>query len=293
MIAKDPGSSKIEWIGVIHLFEADYNFTLKLLWGKCLVYQGEDHNCFGHQQFARPGHQAIDAVHKKTLTYDLSCIMVVNLGVFDNDASGCYDCIIVALGMIAALRLHMPRGPVQMHAKFLANMKYYVKTAHGILTEFFRAVKNFLLFGTGQGSGASPSVWLTLVICLLFALTTLATIAMTFVDPWQDFRNERNADAFVDDSANGVSDAHLDVPMPVSEIVCHLQHMAQTWEQILYSSGGALEIPKCFWYLVYWDWPKGHPQMANSSSALATIALTKGSTPVYMVIQRKETWEAM
>jgi hypothetical protein len=76
---------------VIHLFEADYNFTLKLLWGKRLVYQGEDNNCFGHQQFARPGHQSIDAVHKKTLTYDLSRIMAVNLGVFDNDATGCYD----------------------------------------------------------------------------------------------------------------------------------------------------------------------------------------------------------
>jgi hypothetical protein len=32
VIAKDPGSSKIERIRVIHLFEADYNFTLKLLW---------------------------------------------------------------------------------------------------------------------------------------------------------------------------------------------------------------------------------------------------------------------
>jgi hypothetical protein len=45
MIAKDPGSSRIERIRVIHLFEADYNFTLKLLWGKRLVYQGEDNNC--------------------------------------------------------------------------------------------------------------------------------------------------------------------------------------------------------------------------------------------------------
>jgi hypothetical protein len=78
MIAKDPGSSKIECIHVIHLFEADYNFTLKLLWGKCLVYQGEDHKCFVHQQFARPGHQSINAVHKKTLTYDLAWILNVN-----------------------------------------------------------------------------------------------------------------------------------------------------------------------------------------------------------------------
>jgi hypothetical protein len=42
---------------------------------------------------------------KKTLTYDLARILNVNLAVFDNDATGCYDRIIVALGMIAALRL--------------------------------------------------------------------------------------------------------------------------------------------------------------------------------------------
>ena len=52
-----------------------------------------------------------------------------------------------------------------MHARALANMKYYVKTAHGISERFYRALRSYLLFGTGQGSGASPSVWLTLVIC--------------------------------------------------------------------------------------------------------------------------------
>jgi hypothetical protein len=116
---------------------------------------------------------------------------------------------------------------------------------------------------------------------------------MTFCDPWQDLSDERNADAFVDDTANGVSDAHQDDPMSINEIVGHLQHTAQSWERILYSSGGALEIPKCFWYLTYWEWNNGRPSMMNSVSAPATIALTKGSVPVYTVVQRKETWEAM
>ena len=293
MLAKDPGSSKIERLRVIHLFEADYNLTLKLLWGKRLVHRGEDNKCFGHQQFARPGHQCIDAVHKKILTYDMARIQATNLAVLDNDATGCYDRIIVALGMIAALRLGMPRNAVRMHAQALAKMQYFVKTAHGISEAFYRSVKEFLLFGTGQGSGASPSVWLTLVVCLLSALSAIATVAMTFADPWQDLFDKRNADAFVDDSANGVSDAHQEVPMPVPEIVGHLQHTAQTWERILFSSGGSLNIPKCFWYLVYWEWPQGRPTMMNSVSAPGIVALTQGNSPVYSVVQRKETWEAM
>ena len=42
----------------------------------------------------------------------------------------------------------------------------------------------------GQGSGASPAIWLTIVICLLSALMAMAPIAMTFMDPWQDVLDE-------------------------------------------------------------------------------------------------------
>ena len=180
-----------------------------------------------------------------------------------------------------------------MHARVLANMKYYVKIAHGILERFYQALHSYLLFGTGQGSGMSPSVWLTLVICLLLALSAMAPIAMKFVDPWNDISNERNADSYVDDTAVGVSDAIQDEPMSIPEIIGHLQDIAQKWERILYSSGGALKLCKCFWYLVYWEWVDGRPQMMPSISSPVMIALTEGHLPVYMVIERKEAWEAM
>jgi len=38
MIEKDPGSPRIERLRIIHLFKADYNFCLKLLWGCRMVY---------------------------------------------------------------------------------------------------------------------------------------------------------------------------------------------------------------------------------------------------------------
>jgi hypothetical protein len=100
MIAKDPGSSKIE------RDHSQLKLIITLLSSSCGGNAWStmvDNNCFGHQQFACPGHQCINAVHKKTLIYDLAQILAINLAVFDNDATGCYDHIIVALGMIAAL----------------------------------------------------------------------------------------------------------------------------------------------------------------------------------------------
>ena len=118
MIEKDSGSPKIECLQVIHLYDADYNFVLKLIWGRQLMYHGEDHEVFGHQQFTWPGQQCIDAMHKKTLMYDLAQILIVSLANFDNDATGCYGSIIVTLGMIMAARLTMLNGPLDFTQAF-------------------------------------------------------------------------------------------------------------------------------------------------------------------------------
>jgi hypothetical protein len=106
---------------------------LKLLWGCQLVHQGKDAKVFGEQQHgSNPGWQAINALHKMTLSYDFSCILCTSLAMYDNDASGCYDRIVVALATIMALHLGMRRRAARMQAMALALMVYFIKTMHGI-----------------------------------------------------------------------------------------------------------------------------------------------------------------
>ncbi len=224
MIENDPGNPCIKWLHVIHLFEADCNFSLKMIWGKWLVYQGEDNNCFGKQQHgSRPQHQAINAVHMKSLRYNLTRILRLSSIMLDNDATGCFDQIIVSLAMIVAPRLGMPCSGAQMHSSVLLHMQYFVKTAHGIWSEFYRVLWHHHLYRTGQGNGASPSVWLSLVVTLLTALTILAPLAMSFVDPWEDIFEERNADSFVDDTSNGCNDGHLEEAVPLKVLIAKAQ----------------------------------------------------------------------
>jgi hypothetical protein len=47
LLEKDPGSSCINRLRMIHLFEADYNFFLKVMWASRLVHRGEDTKQFG------------------------------------------------------------------------------------------------------------------------------------------------------------------------------------------------------------------------------------------------------
>ena len=58
------------------------------------------------------------------------------------------------------------------------------------------------LFGTSQGSGASPAVWLTLLVILLNTIDKeLPGDRITFLDPIMKKPHSRLADAFVDDTS--------------------------------------------------------------------------------------------
>jgi hypothetical protein len=111
---KDIGVPKIHCIRVIHLYKADYNLFLKIQWGSRLVEHGEKHKGLNDQNFgSRKSRTAMEPVLLKHLSsYDLSCQSCTNLATFDNDASACYGRIIVALAMVAARRLRMPRNAV-------------------------------------------------------------------------------------------------------------------------------------------------------------------------------------
>jgi hypothetical protein len=100
-------------------------------------------------------------------------------------------------------------------------MKYFVKMVHGISERFYQVLHDFFSYSTGQGSGASPAVWLSIIVCMLTALTALAPITMSFADPWGDIFEERNADSFVDNMSNGCNDAHLETAMPFAKLIAH------------------------------------------------------------------------
>jgi hypothetical protein len=105
--------------------------------------------------------QSIRLLMLTQLTNDLCRLLKYNHAKFDNDASACYDRIIVALGMLAAKKCGMPDNAIRTHSECLQLMKYVIKTVHGISEDNYHGTPFAPLFGTGQGSGASPAVWLT------------------------------------------------------------------------------------------------------------------------------------
>jgi len=125
MIEKDPGSPKINRLRIIHLFEADFNLFLKLTWGSRLVRHAQKLDLLNNGQHGSvPGRNPMDPIMLNQLSSDMCRVLKLNFARFDNDASACFDRIIVALGMLAARRCGMPVSAIRTH--------YMVKTVYGI-----------------------------------------------------------------------------------------------------------------------------------------------------------------
>lgn len=177
----------------------------------------------------------MDVVMMTQLSTDLCRVSKQNLARFDNDASACYDRIIVNLAMLAARRCGM-----STHAEALEFMKYTVKTLYGISEANYQGTPFEPLFGTGQGSGASPAAWLTLVVLLMFTLNQLIPDRMYFASP--QFTHSRLIDAFVDDTSLGFTDSgELSC---AGDMISRLTDIAQTREHLLHYSGGSLNFLK-------------------------------------------------
>ncbi len=152
------------------------------------------------------------------------------------------------------------------------------------------------LFGTGQGSGASPAIWLGLVVILLNSLDRMsredAIPALSFTDPWGDMMESWRVGAFVDDTYQGVLDSTHQLS-PAALVEC-LQQAGQMWERLLCISGGKLNLAKCSWTLQFWDWKNGRPYLRPCLPTIdPLLMLTSGSNPEQHIITRHSNDDAI
>jgi Reverse transcriptase (RNA-dependent DNA polymerase) len=257
MIQKSIGISRIDRLRVIHLYEADYNLFLKIFWGRKLVRQSEDKKQLNEGQYgSRPGKRCIDQVIKKVMVYQYSSLTRTSMATMDNDAKSCFDRIVCVLAMLISMFFGITWTIVNVHATTLRYMKYYTKTSLGPSKQHYQHRSKSPIHGTGQGSCASPALWLHISS---FLMDILANHSFGFVatSVQKDRIEKINNQGFVDDTSlmtNGGNTSH--------ELIQRLQQDAQTWNNLLFSSGGKLELNKCLYYIISFKFDAtGNPTM--------------------------------
>jgi hypothetical protein len=162
-------------------------------------------------------------------------------------------------------------------------MQYHVRTIHSMSSNFFSNLDGWVL-GTLQGSGASPAIWLAVFIAIANAF--IKEFPGPFgSDPRKLIQLYRSVEAFVDDAdlwhvLFGSDD--------FDSARATMQKMAQKWERLRFVSGGALGLPKCFWWGLSWKWVDGLPFLKSIGESPGTVAITLGTSPTATEITRLE-----
>jgi len=230
------------------------------------------------QYGSRPGRSAMDAATVKVLTFETSKVTRNALCLMDNDAVACYDRIITPISSLACQRSGMPKPMEHLHNSILLQTKYHIKTSFGTSKQTYTSTLNSPLQGQGQGSGNAPACWNATSSPMWTALRHLSPLQFTTTTPDKSITTSTQGVAFVDDAIN-MFNYPLQEPLPNQEQTMeHFSHLVQTWEKLLYSTGGALNPDKCFWYAMLWDYDGIAPRLHNKSELNHHILQLTNST---------------
>jgi len=260
MIFKDPGNFKIHRLRVIHLYEADFNLLLAIKWRQ-LLHSANHRNLINPGLYGgRPGCEAQSLTLLEELKYDISYTTRRTLFNFDNDATSCYDRIIVSLASLINRKYGLHRKIVLIHAKTLQEARFHLRTSLGYSKNFYSHTIEFPIHGSGQGSGNSPSIWL-LISSTLCDIHQQSSYGATFTSPDGDDKIKLTMVGFVDDCTGTCNDFRPQTQEDVPTLASRIQQDAQTWNDLLWSSGGKLELPKCSYHTLHFEFkPNGAPK---------------------------------
>ncbi len=288
-LEKETNNPRTDKLCIIHLFEADLNLVWKLLWGNRLVRLAESNDTFPDAQYgSRPSRSSIDGVLCKLMMNKFSRVARINFAIMDNDATANYDRIVCALSSIACQRLGMPSTAELLHNNTLLNMRYNVKTAYGTSNATYGATPDNPMQGQGQGSGNAPSCWGAISAPMWTALRQICQHQFRCFSTDGKLNLSTQGVAFVDDAANVLNDAEQTHPLDEPTLVSNLQSMAQAWERLLFTTGGALKLPKCFCYIVIWDWANGFPILCSKNKFKHFVTIHDSNTNEDITITLKD-----
>ena len=245
MLLKKQNDKRAEKLRTILLLEADFNHLNKKL-GRDLMAQAEKYQLIAPEQFgSRKRHSSIDQVLVKRLYYDALRLSRTNGFLCSNDAKACYDRILHSVASIAMQRIGMPLGPIKCMLQALQGMKHYIKTSHGISTSSYGATleDGKPVQGSGQGNGASPTIWALISTPLLNMVRSLGHgVALT--TPLSKEAIKFVGCSFVDDT--DLLQTSPDGNQSLDACQHQMQSFIDAWSGGLRATGGAL-VPSKSW----------------------------------------------
>jgi hypothetical protein len=136
-----------------------------------------------------------------------------------------------------------------VQGRTLKEVQYHLKTKLGISKENYKHCNIHPIYGTGQGSGNSPTV-LLVVNSILFGCYVTRAFGATFESLDCTVCLCLFQAGFINKTASCVNEFLKNIPPTPEALTAKFTRYAQCWSDLLCMS--ALELPKCIYH--YWNY---------------------------------------
>jgi Reverse transcriptase (RNA-dependent DNA polymerase) len=234
----------VDRIRNFHIYEANYNGILKINEVKQQHWQKHSH--FHHSQHgSRKGKTSLDSVAIKLMQQEITRMAHNPYIQIHYDAQACYNRIIPETALTVSSKYGVHNNILKIFKTTLQDSKYYIKLGTTETSKYYNSSPSQQLFGTGQGSGCSPLIWL-MISTELFQLYTENAKGASIVDPYQTSMTHLHMTVYVDN----VNTHHsFNYQLKESQMIQQVTQQAQKCYDILYAPGGKLSTYKCSYYI--------------------------------------------
>ena len=182
---------------------------MSYIWGKKLANYSEKNKFLRNEQYgSRKRKRSQNAIFNKILSDDISRILRMESIFIKNDAVNCYDRIIQKMADIMTQRLGLTKKAATYQTKILKCFKHHIRTNKGRSEKYFKYETTYPIYGTGQGTGWSPTIWTSVKDIIIRTLHN-NNAHILYTNPNRTIESKRNSDAFVDDTSIGSTKASI------------------------------------------------------------------------------------
>lgn len=262
MLRKKANDIRPEKLRLITLMAADFNHNNKLI-GKNIMWNGEKHRKFATEQFGSRKYcsAGLHALNK-VLTLDCSKQRKTECTIIANDAVSCYDRIVLVAAYCSMLRFGIPAKAAQSMITSIGLLSHSIRTAHGD-SSFTYGGNTWprLPHGICQGNGAGPAIW-ACTSSPLFDILRNEGYGITHTSAIKRVNFQMAGFAFVDD-ADLIQSVHH---TQSHQLIPTTQKGLTLWEQLLRTTGGAIDPKKSDWSILQYQWTHGHANIKKQKS---------------------------
>ena len=149
LLQKEIGNIDIDKLRAIILFEADFNWLLKMIFSKRLTSRAIENDTLPQEFFAIKGRSAKEAILARTLWCDTNRLQHRSFAVVSADLSQCFDLINHPQCSLAFQAFGCPINPIKIMLLTLQTMNFWIRSAYGDASTPFGGTAEKPLMGMG------------------------------------------------------------------------------------------------------------------------------------------------